>query len=156
RASALTPDPGRRAERALAAAEAKYQAGALDAALRLLAIAETGALAGDQRARVDVVRARVLFASNRGSDAAPLLPQAAQRFAPLDIRLARDLYLDALTAALFAGRLAEGCGTRAVAEAARGAPQSPGLPRASDLLLDGLALLITSGPTAGARRLRRA
>jgi DNA-binding CsgD family transcriptional regulator len=43
-----------------------------------------------------------------------------------------------------------------VAEAARAAPPSPEPPRASDLLLDGLALLITSGPTAGARSLRRA
>ena len=44
RASALTPDESRRSGRALAAAQAKLQAGALEDALRLLATAEAGPL----------------------------------------------------------------------------------------------------------------
>ena len=39
----LTPDPGRRAQRLLAAARAKRDAGALDAALGLLVAVEAGA-----------------------------------------------------------------------------------------------------------------
>ena len=50
RATELTGDPARRARRALAAAQAKHQAGALDAALSLLAAAEAGAT-GRVRAR---------------------------------------------------------------------------------------------------------
>jgi DNA-binding CsgD family transcriptional regulator len=156
KASALTDDPERRAERALAAAEAKYQAGALDAALRLVAVAEAAPLREDQLARIDVLRARILFASNRGSDAAPLLLKAARRLEPLDVELARDIYLDALTAAVFAGRLTSGEGALAVAEAARAAPASPGRPRGSDLLLDGLALLVAAGPAVAVPALRRA
>src|SRR5206468_8940910 len=44
RAMLLTPDPGRRAIRAIAAAEAKHQAGAPDVAEKLLAMAEAGPL----------------------------------------------------------------------------------------------------------------
>src|SRR5579864_4665476 len=44
RAAALTLDPARQAERALAAAQATYQAGAFDAALGLLSTAEAGPL----------------------------------------------------------------------------------------------------------------
>jgi DNA-binding CsgD family transcriptional regulator len=156
RASALTLDPGRRAARTLAAAEAKYQAGALDPALRLVNAAVTGPLDEDQCARADVLRGRIMFASNRGSDAATLLLKAARRLEPLDATLARDIYLDALTAALFAGRLAGGAAARAVAEAAHAASTSSAQPRASDFLLDGLAMLITEGPAAGAPTLRRA
>ncbi len=73
RAAALTVDPARRTERALAAAQASFQAGAFDAALRLAATAEAGPLDGFQRARVDLVRGQVAFALGLGNDAAPLL-----------------------------------------------------------------------------------
>jgi hypothetical protein len=71
RATTLTADPARRAGRALAAAEASLQAGAFDAALRLVAAAEAGRLDEFQRARVDLVRAHVAFASRIGGDAPP-------------------------------------------------------------------------------------
>ncbi len=103
-----------------------------------------------------MLRARILFASSRGSDAPPLLLKAAARLEPLDVRLARETYLDALSAALFAGRLAKGGGVREVAEAVRAAPPSPPAPRAHDLLLDGLALLIADGHGAGAPLVKRA
>jgi DNA-binding CsgD family transcriptional regulator len=72
------------------------------------------------------------------------------------LRRARDTYLDALAAALFAGRLARGTSARQVARAARSAPRPPGHPRASDLLLDGLALLITDGYASGTPVLQQA
>ncbi len=156
RSAALTLEPARRAERALAAAQAKYQAGAFDAALGLLAAAEVGPLEEFQSAQVDLLRGQIAFASSRGSDAPPLLLKAARQFEPLDVRLARETYLEALSAALFAGRLAVGGGVREVAAAARAAPPPPRPVRAPDLLLDGLAVLITDGYPAGAPLLKRA
>jgi DNA-binding CsgD family transcriptional regulator len=156
RSAALTLDPARRAERALSAAQATYQAGAFDTTLRLVATAEAGPLDELQRALADLLRGQIAFSSSRGSDAPPLLLKAARQFEPLDPRLARETYLDALVAAIFAGRLALGGGMREVAEAARAAPPPPGPPRGPDLLLDGLALLVTEGYPAGAPVLRQA
>jgi DNA-binding CsgD family transcriptional regulator len=150
----LTLDPARRAQRALAAAQAKYQAGASDAALGLLAMAQAGPLDELQRARGDLLRAQVVFASSHGRDAPPLMLSAARRLEPLDVGLARETYLEAFTAALFVGRLSPAVGD--VARAARIAPPPPVPGRAPDLLLDGLALLVTEGYPAGVPALRRA
>jgi DNA-binding CsgD family transcriptional regulator len=156
RATVLTAEPSRRARRALAAAQAKHQAGGFDAALRLVAIAEAGPLNQLQRAQVDLLRGQIAFALNRGSDAPPLLLKAAKRLEPLDARLARETYLEALTAVLFPAHLAPGGRVLETARAARAAPASSQPSRASDLLLDGLALLITDGYAAGAPTLKRA
>ena len=156
RAAALTPEPARRAERSLAAAQGNHQAGAFDAALALLASAESGSLDELQRAHVELLRGQIAFALSRGSDAPPLLLKAAESFEPLDRRLARDTYLEALTAAVFAARLASGVSLSETAWAVRRAPPCSQPPRAPDLLLDGLALLITEGYAAGAPTLKRA
>ena len=155
RSAALTPGQARRAERALAAAQAKYQAGAFEAALGLLAAAEAGPLDELQRAQANLLRGQIAFASSRGSDAPPLLLKAARQLEQLDVRLARYTYLEALSAALFAGRLTSGGDLLEVAEAARSAPW-PQSPRAADRLLDGLAVLITEGYLAGVPMLKRA
>jgi DNA-binding CsgD family transcriptional regulator len=154
RSAGLTLDPARRAQRALAAAQAKQQAGASDAALGLLAMAQAGPLDELQRARGDLLRAQVVFASSHGRDAPPLMLSAARQLETLDVRLARETYLEAFTAALFVGRLSPAVGE--VAAAARMAPAPSGPGRAPDLLLDGLALLVTEGYAAGAPALRRA
>jgi DNA-binding CsgD family transcriptional regulator len=156
RATELTPDPVRRAQRALAAAQSKHDAGAAGAALALLDTANAGTLDEVQRARVDVLRAQIAFDSSRGNDAPPLLLKAAKRLEPLDLTLARDTYLEAFSAAIFAGRLASGVGLLEVAQAARAAPRSPRSARPAELLLDGLALLVTEGHAAGAPALKRA
>jgi DNA-binding CsgD family transcriptional regulator len=150
----LTLDPAHRAQRALAAAQAKYQAGASDAALGLLAMAQAGPLDDLQRVRGDLLRAQVVFASSHGRDAPPLMLSAARRLETLDVGLARETYLEAFTAALFVGRLSPAVGD--VARAARMAPPPPVPERAPDLLLDGLALLVTEGYQAGTPALRRA
>ncbi|HEX4358965.1 MAG TPA: AAA family ATPase [Pseudonocardia sp.] len=156
RAAELTRDPAERAERALAAAQARHQAGAPDAALRLLPLVEAGARTELQRARVDLLRAQIAFTVNRGGDAAPLLLKAARRLLPLDVGLARDTFLEAFIAAMFAGPLATGGTLREVAEAARTAPTLHLPPRPVDLLLDGLAVWYTDGYAAGVPLLRRA
>jgi DNA-binding CsgD family transcriptional regulator len=154
RSAGLTLDPARRAQRALAAAQAKQQAGALDAALGLLAMAQAGPLDELQRARGDLLRAQIAFASSHGRDAPPLMLSAAKQLEALDVGLARETYLEAFTAALFVGRLSPAVGD--VAKAARMAPAPLAPARAPDLLLDGLALLVTEGYTAGTPALRRA
>ena len=146
RSAALTLDPALRAGRALAAAQATYQTGAFDATLRLLAAAEAGPLDELQRARADRLLGQITFASGRGSDTPSLLLKAARQFEPLDPRLARETYLEALSSTLFGGRLSDAL---EVARAARAAPSPPQPARPPDLLLDGLALLVTEGYPAG-------
>ena len=109
-----------------------------------------------QGARADLLRGQVAFASGLGSDAPPLLLKAARRLEPLDPDLARETYLDAWRAAMFAGHLAGGGDLLEVSRAARAMPPPPQPPRPVDLLLDGLALLVTDGPAAAAPVLRQA
>ena len=156
RAADLTADPGRRTERMLAAAQANLQAGAFDQALGLLAAAQAGPLDEFGRARLDLLQAEVAFAQNRGSDAPLLLLAAARKFETLDVRLARDTYLDAWGAALFAGRLASTANLHDVSRAVRAAPKPEHPPRPCDLLLDGFALVFTEGRRAAAPVLQRA
>ena len=157
RAVALTPDAGRRAERALAAAQASLRAGAFEEAGALAATVEAGPLDPLQHARVELLRAEVAFASNRGSAAPALLLRAGKRIEPLDARLARAGYLEALSAALFAARLAgPGGGVREVAEAVRAAPLAAGPPSAADLLLDAWSALFADGGAVAARPLQTA
>ena len=157
RAVTLTPEPSRRAQRALAAAETEFQAGALDDALGLLGTAESGVLSALEQARVGLLRAQIGFVTRRGNDAAPLLLDAADRLADLDPALARETYLEALVAAGFAGRLAGAGGSALeVARAATAAPPAPHTPRGIDLLLDGLATLFSDGYEAAVPILRQA
>ena len=155
RSVALTRDPALRVDRALAAAQASLHAGAFDAALELLATAEAGIPDELQCARVDLLRGQVASAT-AGTEAPAQLLKAARRLEPLDPGLARETYLDAWGAALFAGRLASGGDLLDVSRAARAAPRPTYAPHPSDLLLDGLAELVTEGRSAAAPALRRA
>jgi DNA-binding CsgD family transcriptional regulator len=156
RATELTPDPALRGVRALTAAQAKLAAAAPDAALELIATAEIGPLDDLQRARLQRLRAQVVFARERGSDAPPLLLDAAQQLERLDPGLARETYLDALGAAIFAGRQSGRIGVVEVARAARAAPAGPEQQRPLDLLLDGLATRFAETYAHALAPLRRA
>src|SRR5262252_4630198 len=157
RSAELTVDPARRAQRALAAARASFQAGAFDAALRLAATAEAGPLDEFQRARADLLRGQLAFASGLASDAPPLLLKAARRLEPFDLELARETYLTAWGAAFTAAGQAAGRGVMLeICRAVRALPPRPGAPRPLDLLLDGLALLTTDGRAAATPTLQRA
>ncbi|MDX6243004.1 MAG: hypothetical protein QOE76_727 [Frankiales bacterium] len=157
RSAELTLDPANLACRALGAARAKHQAGASDAALKMLATAEAGPLTELQRAWMGLLRGQIAFGSNRGSDAPQLLLEAAKRLEPLDVGLARETYLETLAAVTFAGRLASpGGGVLDVASAARAAPQASEPARACDLLLDGLSAHFCEGYPAGLPMLRQA
>jgi DNA-binding CsgD family transcriptional regulator len=156
RAAELTPDPAERGRRALAGAQAKFDAGASDAALDLLATAELARLDELQRARLERLRAEIAFERTRGSDAPALLLDAARRLEPLDPALARETHLEAMAAGMFAGRLGGDPDVRELAEAAHAAPPALEPARAIDLLLDGLATRFTVGYAAGVPPIRKA
>jgi DNA-binding CsgD family transcriptional regulator len=156
RAMLLTPDPGRRADRAIAAAEAKHQAGAPDVAAELLVMAEAGPLEELARARISLLRGQMAFSAGNSSDTPRLLIDAARRFEALDARMARETYLEALSAALLGHRTSQ-IGTLEIARAARGATAAPPSDsRAPDLLLEGMATLITDGYETGVPAVQRA
>ena len=157
RAVGLTADPGRRSERALAAANVSFQAGELDTAQRLLAMAEAGPLGGFQRARVDLLRGHVAFASGLFGEAPALLLKAARLLQPFDLELARETYLTAWGAAFVATGYLQGSGVfLEIRRAVQALPRRPGAPRPVDLLLDGLVQLSTDGHAAATPTLQRA
>jgi DNA-binding CsgD family transcriptional regulator len=155
RAAALSPEPGERARRNLAAAQPRYDSGASREAARLLAAARAGPLDDLQRARVDQLAARIATISGAVGDAPRLLLGAAARLAPRDAGLARRAYLDAFMSALVTGG-SGGTSWHEVGRAARGAPPPPGPPGADDLLLDGLTAQAIEGYQAGLQALREA
>jgi DNA-binding CsgD family transcriptional regulator len=155
RAAALTPDATRRAQRLLAAAGAKRDAGDLEAALELLAGIEDGVLDELGRARIDLLRAQIALEQRRAGDAGRLFLSAARRLEPLDPGLARETYLEALGGAMASDVDVPG-GAAAVAAAAREAPPATVPPRAGDVLLDGFAIRLTDGYAAAAPTLARA
>ncbi|MEN4475501.1 helix-turn-helix transcriptional regulator [Mycolicibacterium cosmeticum] len=156
RATELTPDPAKRTVRALAAAEAKIQAAAPDEAYRLLAMAELGSLDDLQRARLARLRAQIVFMRNHGGDAIPMLHAAARQFEDMHHSLARETYLEALGAAVFAGRLCSPQIVAQVAGAARDAAPGPDPPRPIDLLLDGVSTRFSEGYAAALPAVRLA
>jgi DNA-binding CsgD family transcriptional regulator len=156
RAAMLTREAGRRAQRLLAAARAKSDAGALDEALGLLVAVEAGPLDALRTAEVERLRGQIALVQGRGTDAARLLLGAARLLEPLDAGLARETHLEALEAAMWTADLSSpGCVLKA-AEAARAAPPSSDPPRVVDVLLDGFALRLTEGYAAAAPTLSRA
>ncbi|HZX93472.1 MAG TPA: LuxR C-terminal-related transcriptional regulator, partial [Myxococcales bacterium] len=156
RSVVLSADPKQRVRRALAAAQASLDAGMFEGALELLAVAEASTPDELQAAHAEVLRGQIAFASSMGSAAPPLLLKAAQRLERLDPELARETYLDAWGAAMFAGRFASAGSLVEVSRAAASAPRPTGPLRPSDLVLDGLTTLFTEGHAAAAPLLRRA
>ena len=146
RAVALTVDPARRAERALAAAQASFQAGAFDAALGLVATAEAGP-ARRFPARTSCAPPQATLPSPRPT--ATMLPRCSckpqERLEPFDLELARRTYLTAWGAAVTARHLGGAGVLLEICRAVRALPPLPAAPHPLDLLLDGLALLTTDG-----------
>jgi DNA-binding CsgD family transcriptional regulator len=156
RAVALTGDPARRVDRALAAAQAGLGAGTFDVALGLLATAEIGPLDELQSARLDLLRAEAAYSESRGSAAPALLLRAAKTLEPLDPQLARETYLDAWSSALFAGQLASPASLHEVSREVRAARRLAEPPRPSDLLLEGFSQAFTEGRSGAAPVLEQA
>ena len=158
RAATLTPTPARRAARMLAAAKAKRDAGALDAALGLLVAVETGPLDALQTAQVGYLRGEIAFDQLRVREAAQLLQSAAGRFDSLCVESSREARLRALDAAMWlAGP--NGPDMSSILETTAGAcagPPSPSPPRAVDVLLDAFVARFTDSYAAAAPLFDRA
>ncbi|WP_203417000.1 ATP-binding protein [Jiangella ureilytica] len=154
RAARLTPDEAGQVERELKAAQTMVHAGAVEDALRLLGLLDHRSLTELQRARAEVLRAQVAFASSRGHEALQLMLAAARRLEPLDLELARDTYVSALEATLFAGQR---WGEPVAVEVARAA-RAAALPlrtRRGDLFLQAIAVLQEDGYVAAAPLMQR-
>lgn len=156
RAAEVTPDRRPRGHRALAAAEAYFSAAAPDRATELATVAELCPLSALDRARLARLRARILFARSRSDEAAPLLLEAAAQFTAAGSPLARETYLEAIGATIFAGRVHGPTGARAAAIAARGSGAPPSGSEAADVLLDGVSALLADGSGTGIPALRGA
>jgi DNA-binding CsgD family transcriptional regulator len=157
RSVALTADPARQADRALAAAPVSLRAGGFGNALDLLTAAEAGPLDELAAARVELLRGQVVFASGHTGDASTALLKAARRLEPLDPDLAREAYLAAWGAAILTvGGPADGEVLLEICRSVRALPSPADGPRPLDLTLEGLALLITEGHAAAASTLQRA
>lgn len=163
RAVELTPDPARRGSRALAAAAAKSAASALEAAGEMLDVAEMAPLDDLQRAQLAQLRARLLFSRSRGGGGAPMLVESVTQFTDvakvlsvLDPRLAGEAHLDALSAAMYVGRLGGPHLVRDAAAAAMAALGSAAPGQLVDQVTHALANRLTAGPTAGLPELRAA
>jgi len=155
RAAALTADPVRRARRRLAAAAAKRHAGDIEAALNLLADAESPGIDELGRARVELLRAQIAQEQRRAEDAGRLYMAAASRLEALDPELARSTYREALGGAL-ANDIEVPGGAPAVAAAARAARPGTTSLRPADLMLDAFAIRLTDGFVAAVPAFARA
>jgi DNA-binding CsgD family transcriptional regulator len=155
-AATLTPEPAERARRLLAAARAKRDLGALDAAGQLLGAVEAGPVSRLQAAEVDHLRGQIAFDQRYVGDAVRLLGGAAKLLEPLDPALSRATHLETLGAAIWAADLDRPGALVETAEAARAAPSAPDPPERVDVVLDALAVRLTDGYAAGAPALEHA
>ncbi|WP_258314799.1 AAA family ATPase [Streptomyces sp. Act143] len=154
RSAALTVDTVQRAERALAAANASFRAGDLDAARELVGIVEQDAQDDFQRARAYLLRSHITFAAGFNDQAPPMLLKAAKRLEQFDMKMARETYLLAWATATFAA--SDEHTLKAVSRAIRELPPPEGGPSTLDLVLEGYALLVTDGHKAALSTFRRA
>jgi DNA-binding CsgD family transcriptional regulator len=157
-AAMLTPASERRAARMLAAAKAKRDAGALDAALGLLVQVDAGPHDALRTAQVEYLRGEIAFDQLRVREAAQLLQSAAGRFESLCAESSREARLRALDAAMWLAS-PDGPDTSSILETAAAAaagPPSPQPPRAVDVLLDAFVARFTDGYAAAAPLYNRA
>ena len=158
RAAALTASPPARGRRLLRAAEASCGAGALRQAQLQLDQA-AGDLAGPRDlAQVQRVRGRIYHAQHESAQATSALLTAAAGLGPGDLRLARDILVEAVVEAQINGQLAPDGTTRGdVARVARSLPLPGGTSATpGDLLLDADTTLQLQGLQAAAPLLRTA
>ena len=155
KAALLSADPESRAQRSLVAAAAKQMAGDMDAALRLLAIAEIAAPDKPLEARITLQRARIAFTARRDHSAPGQLLDAAERLAPHWPILARQAHLEALVASMATGRFGGSPTTTEIARTAR-AVAARESDQMVDLLLQALATRVLDGYVAAVPLLRRA
>jgi DNA-binding CsgD family transcriptional regulator len=156
RSAALTTDVVRRDGRAISAARTSMDAGDFAGARRLLNSLRNRPLSEPHDVEAELLQGQLAFAAGPGRDAPALLLSAARRLEALDIDAARETYMTAWLAAVFAGDGAEPEVLKEICRGALALPASPGGQRPLDLLLESLALLILEGRAGAAGKLREA
>jgi DNA-binding CsgD family transcriptional regulator len=157
RSAALTVDPMARARRTIAAAQGHIEAGAVEEAMTLLAVADAAPLDELSRALVEQLRGYCAHYWGESRESATnLMLSAARRLEHIDVHLARETYLYALSSAILASDLAHEATVDATAKAVRAAPAPPRPIGPQDLLLDGMATAAIEGHGAAAPTIRRA
>jgi DNA-binding CsgD family transcriptional regulator len=156
RAAFLTPHGELRADRTLAAASAKRDAGALESALRLLSAVDAEPRSELRTALAEHLRGQIAFDQRRSSEAAELFLKAAQRIEPFAPRAARDMYLEVLAAAVWAAGPGDRELVARAAQAARATAPAENPPRTADLVLDAVATRVAEGYAAAAPALTAA
>jgi DNA-binding CsgD family transcriptional regulator len=154
RAAMLTPEAGKRVERALAAANAMFEAGAFDAVLNLLRAADTAQFDELQAARAHSLQALVVAMTARGERKEPVLQllAAAERLKQLDPAAGRTVYLEALNQAFYEPDAEI---LQAVVDAIDTSPASAS-GEILEQILQGWALMLGRGFPAGTECLRKA
>ncbi|WP_432199068.1 ATP-binding protein [Streptomyces sp. bgisy027] len=147
RSAALTISPAQRADRVLAAVQAKLSVGDFDTAADLLTTLRTDD--PSQAARTDLLRGRLSFVRRRG-DEGPTehLLRAAARLTAADPAWSTDCYLDAMEMGLLLGGLDH------VVEAARNNLPSTEPASGAAAVLAGLISLVSDGHEAAGEILR--
>jgi len=158
RAAALSTGQAARARRMLAAAEASTGAGALG---RARAELDAAASYHDDARQAGLTRraaGRLHHAERQPAEATRDLLAAAAMLGPVDLRLARDVLVEAAVEAQINDQLAPAGATQAdVARATQALPLEPGMTRTvSDLLLDADTTLLLLGLAAARPALRHA
>ncbi|MGZ4337946.1 MAG: LuxR C-terminal-related transcriptional regulator, partial [Gaiellaceae bacterium] len=156
RSAGLTPDHTLRIERTLAAARAHLEAGTLRRASILVAEAESAG--ADELAHTQTQRLRAELAVARGEDGVvPTFVAAARAVERSNPTLAREIYFEALEAAIWAGELGGRDAVNETARAARGAPRGAENEETSaDLLVEGISRQLTGDREAAVPMLRAA
>ena len=152
----FTSDPHRRVARMLSAANAEYEAGRLSRVDLLLQ--QVRPLLTDPLHAAEATRLEAFGARRRNLQGAPrMLLAAARAFIPVDLDRARSALLDALHAALITQQHMTGTSLDEIGRVALAHPsEHPDRPSMTDLQLDAVAVLVTSGQRAAAPLLQRA
>jgi DNA-binding CsgD family transcriptional regulator len=155
RSAEFTLDAPRRARRLLDAAEARFVAGEASAVLTLVERAVPRLGDPLDRARARRLEGLSRYAAGEVAEATTILLDAAAMTVSRDPRLARDILLDALVAAYFAGP--SGTGSARVLDAVVAVPLAEEASATlTDVLLDGLAAVRERRYGDGVALLRRA
>lgn len=114
-ARAITPDGDLRDRWTLMTAQAELLAGHFDGAERELIMLSARSASERLRAEAKLVAARLAFSRSRGGATIALFLDAAEDLVRIDAKAAQEAFLEAMSAALFAGVLTEDAGLPQVA-----------------------------------------
>jgi DNA-binding CsgD family transcriptional regulator len=155
-AATLTPDVDVQARRLLAAATAKRDVGDLEAALNLLAVADSGGLSPARAGALKRLRGQIAFDRRELEDGVRLFAEAAELFELLDPQAARQALGEALCLSIWTGDRHGAFGLRFAAAAVAAAPSPTEPVRPVDRVIEAFATRYCDGAEVSAPLFSRA